>query len=71
MPDDAKSDSKASQPEASKSEAGDPKDAFRAALERKRSQQHAHNAEAQGDGKIHGSQSSGGGKRTFRRKSGG
>jgi hypothetical protein len=47
------------------------KDAFRAALERKRGQQHARNAEAQADSKIHGSQSSGGGKRTFRRKSGG
>lgn len=49
----------------------DPKDAFRAALERKRAQQHAHNEDAQADSKIHGSQSSGGGRRTFRRKSGG
>jgi hypothetical protein len=57
MPDDAKP--------------ADPKDAFRAALERKQSKQHAHNAEAQGDAKVHGSSAKVGGKRTFRRKSGG
>jgi hypothetical protein len=57
MPDDAKP--------------ADPKDAFREALERKQSKQHAHNAEAQSDSKVHGSSSKVGGKRTFRRKSGG
>jgi hypothetical protein len=49
----------------------DPKDAFRAALERKQSKQHAHNAEAQSDSKVHGASAKAGGKRTFRRKSGG
>jgi hypothetical protein len=49
----------------------DSKDAFRAALERKRAQQHAHNTDAQSNSKVHGSQATGGGKRTFRRKSGG
>lgn len=66
MPDDANPATPAAD-----SKANEGKDAFRAALERKRSQQHAHNEETQADGKIHGSQSSGGGKRTFRRKSGG
>ncbi|MCW2496776.1 DUF5302 domain-containing protein [Jatrophihabitans sp.] len=51
--------------------APDPKDAFKAALERKQSKQHAHNAEAQSDSKVHGSSSRAGAKRTFRRKSGG
>jgi hypothetical protein len=49
----------------------DPKDAFKAALDRKRAQQHAHNADAQADSKVHGSSAKAGGKRTFRRKSGG
>jgi hypothetical protein len=48
-----------------------PKDAFKAALERKRAKQHAHNEEAQSDSKVHGSSAKVGGKRTFRRKSGG
>jgi len=47
------------------------KDRFREALERKRNQQHAHNADAQSDSKVHGEHSRAGGKRTFRRKSGG
>ena len=49
----------------------DQKDAFKAALERKRAQQHAHNTDAQSDSKVHGSSAKAGGKRTFRRKSGG
>ena len=49
----------------------DPKDAFKAALERKRAQQHAHNTDAQSDSKVHGASAKVGGKRTFRRKSGG
>ncbi len=47
------------------------KDKFRAALERKRDQQHANNGPAQNDSKVHGEHSREGGKRTFRRKSGG
>jgi hypothetical protein len=47
------------------------KDKFRAALERKRSQQHANNGAAQHDSKVHGEHARAGGKRTFRRKSGG
>jgi Family of unknown function (DUF5302) len=46
------------------------KDKFRAALERKRSQQHAGNGPAANDSKVHGEHSREGGKRTFRRKSG-
>jgi hypothetical protein len=49
----------------------DQKDAFKAALERKRAQQHAHNSDVHGDSKVHGSSAKAGGKRTFRRKSGG
>jgi hypothetical protein len=49
----------------------DPKDKFRAALDRKRNQQHAGNGPAQNDSKVHGEHSREGGKRTFRRKSGG
>ena len=48
----------------------DTKDKFRAALERKRTQQHAHNGDAHSDSKVHGEHSRAGGKRTFRRKSG-
>ena len=52
--------------------AADPaKDKFRDALERKRNQQHANNGAAQNDSKVHGEHSRAGGKRTFRRKSGG
>lgn len=53
--------------------ATDPKAKFREALERKRGQQaeRASAAEAQGDSKIHGTHGAAGGKRTFRRKSGG
>ena len=47
------------------------KDAFKAALDRKRAQQHAHNTDAQSDPKVHGASAKAGGKRTFRRKSGG
>ena len=49
----------------------DSKDAFKAALEKKRAQQHAHNTDAHNDSKVHGSSAKAGGKRTFRRKSGG
>ena len=51
----------------------DPKEKFRAALERKRGSQaeRAAAAEAHGDSKIHGEHGAAGGKRTFRRKSGG
>lgn len=49
----------------------DQKDAFKAALERKRAQQHAHNDDVHSDSKVHGSSAKAGGKRTFRRKSGG
>jgi hypothetical protein len=52
--------------------AGDPaKDKFREALERKRSKQHATNETAQSDSKVHGEHARAGGKRAFRRKSGG
>ncbi|MGH8862031.1 MAG: DUF5302 domain-containing protein, partial [Jatrophihabitantaceae bacterium] len=47
------------------------KDAFRQALERKRSKQHANNGDAQNDSKVHAEHSRAGAKRTFRRKSGG
>jgi uncharacterized protein DUF5302 len=47
------------------------KDRFREALERKRSQQHAHNSGVQEDSKIHSPHERAGGKREFRRKSGG
>lgn len=52
---------------------GEVKDKFRAALERKRGHQAERAAEANGrDGsKIHGEHGAAGGKRTFRRKSGG
>lgn len=50
--------------------AGDPKDRFREALERKRGQQEARHAESHAEGKIHGTHAAAGGKRTFRRKSG-
>ena len=48
----------------------DAKDKFREALERKRNKQHPHEAASQHDSKVHGEQSSGGGKRQFRRKAG-
>ncbi len=52
--------------------ADDPaKDKFREALERKRNKQHANNDTAQSDSKVHGEHARAGGKRTFRRKSGG
>ena len=47
------------------------KDKFREALERKRNQQHANNDGAHNDSKVHGEHARAGGKRTFRRKSGG
>ncbi|MDT4893903.1 MAG: hypothetical protein QOE97_2938 [Pseudonocardiales bacterium] len=51
----------------------DPKDRFREALERKRGRQAERSAagDGHGDSKVHGSSSAVGGKRTFRRKSGG
>ena len=48
----------------------DPKDKFRAALERKRSQQAARASETHGESKVHGEHGAAGGRRTFRRKSG-
>jgi hypothetical protein len=56
---------------ADESKPEDQKDAFKAALERKRAQQHAHNTDAQNDAKVHGASGKAGAKRTFRRKSGG
>jgi hypothetical protein len=47
------------------------RDKFREALERKRGQQHANNAAAHNDSKVHGEHARAGGKRAFRRKSGG
>ena len=47
------------------------KDKFREALERKRNQNHANNGAAHNDSKVHGEHARAGGKRTFRRKSGG
>jgi Family of unknown function (DUF5302) len=51
----------------------DVKDKYRAALERKRGQQAERNADTEGlnSSKIHGEHGAAGGKRTFRRKSGG
>lgn len=48
------------------------KDKFRAALERKRTREHADGAggPGSGDSKVHGAHDKAGGKRTFRRKSG-
>jgi hypothetical protein len=54
-----------------KPESDPTKDKFRQALERKRTHRHANNGEAQNDSKVHGEHSRAGGKRTFRRKSGG
>lgn len=50
--------------------AGDSKDKFRAALERKKSRQHPHEAASQSGSKAHGEHAAAGGKRAFRRKSG-
>jgi hypothetical protein len=50
---------------------GNPKDKFREALERKRSQQSERASAAHAESKIHGEHGAAGGKRTFRRKSGG
>jgi hypothetical protein len=53
-------------------ESTDAKDKFREALERKRGQQAERAATGtHGDSKIHGEHGAAGGKRTFRRKSGG
>ena len=52
-------------------EPGDVKDQFREALERKRVKKHPHEGDAHGDSKIHGTHAASGGKREFRRKSGG
>lgn len=46
------------------------KDNFRAALERKKGQQHPHEAAGHNDGKVDHEHRAAGGKRTFRRKSG-
>ena len=46
------------------------KDRFRAALERKRNQQHPHEGAGKRDSKIGGEHGAVGGKRSFRRKSG-
>ncbi len=47
------------------------KDKFKAALEKKRQQQHKTADGGSGDAKIHAEHGAAGGKRTFRRKSGG
>jgi hypothetical protein len=47
------------------------KDKFREALERKRAKQHPHEGASQNASKAHGEHGAVGGKRTFRRKSGG
>lgn len=54
-------------------DAGDVKDKFREALERKRNHQadRAADSEAHGGSKIHGEHGAAGGGRMFRRKSGG
>jgi len=49
----------------------DAKDRFRAALDRKRTQQADRASNAHGESKVHGEHGAVGGKRTFRRKSGG
>lgn len=49
----------------------DPKAKFREALEKKRGQQHKAADGGSSESKIHGTHASAGGKRTFRRKSGG
>lgn len=54
-----------------KAASGDAKDKFREALERKRGQQNDRATEAHAESKIHGEHGAAGGKRTFRRKSGG
>lgn len=53
--------------------AGDAKERFREALERKRDREAARAAEGgpHGDSKVHGEHAAAGGKRTFRRKAGG
>jgi len=51
--------------------AGEAKDKFREALERKRGKQHPHEGASANDSKIHDTHGAAGGKRTFRRKSGG
>jgi hypothetical protein len=47
------------------------KDAFREALERKKGRKHPHESASQNDSKANGEHGAVGGKRTFRRKSGG
>ena len=47
------------------------KDKFKEALEKKRAQQHKGAGGAGSDSKIHAAHGAAGGKRTFRRKSGG
>lgn len=47
------------------------RDKFREALERKRGRQRAGNGAAHNDSKVHGEHARAGGKRAFRRKSGG
>jgi hypothetical protein len=47
------------------------KDKFREALERKRGKKHPHEGASQNDSKVHTEHGALGGKRQFRRKSGG
>jgi hypothetical protein len=55
-----------------KSESGEgTKDKFKEALDKKNAQQHKGAAGGGGDSKIHSAHSAAGGKREFRRKSGG
>ncbi|TNC17117.1 hypothetical protein FHE66_12130 [Georgenia sp. 311] len=59
-----------SAPEAAKDAAVTAKDKMRESLERKKAREHLANQSRPNDGSVHGSQVNGGGKRTFRRKSG-
>ncbi len=53
------------------SDDNDAKAKFREALARKQGKQHPHESATEGGAKIHDERAAAGGKRTFRRKSGG
>ena len=53
------------------SDKADPKEQFRAALERKKAKQHPHEAASQSAAKVQDSHAAAATKREFRRKSGG
>ena len=52
-------------------DSNDAKAKFREALARKQGKQHPHESATEGGAKIHDERAAAGGKRTFRRKSGG